>query len=1216
MAHHYISYDQTDGLEIARKLSYSLEKGLPKLSTWIVDQHVIGDDSAEEALNAIQTCDCFIALLTPNSNNENSRCKIELKKAIRYRKPICVVIGSTAATLIPRLENRITFTFKDSNNEIRLFLQQFDSYRGRKRTLEEYLDDIKNDLVYRENNETSDRLKREAESLRNEIDNLNKLIINKAEVINETKTRINLGIEREKRPDRNYAAIPTFKIINCPPSSVPSFFQDRIVETDLAAQFLKEESTKIVTIIGRGGVGKTAMTCRLLKHLEHGRLPNGNTAFDIGGIIYMNEIGSRPITFHNLFNDFLLLLNQDERNEIDSLQDNSQSTVESKLRKLIQLLPKKPIIVLLDNFEDKLEKESSKIIETELKDALVYLINAHDHSIKFVLTTRIRPVDFNFMLPNGIREINLSEGLDSPYAENLLKELDADGSAGIKSASDETLKKIKDFTRGFPRAIEAFYSILSVGIDTSVNELIETNVSTERVTQVLIGEAFNLLSDIEKKIMQGLAIYSFPVRPNAIDYLLRIFIPTIDSTKHLLRLYKMHFVRKEGGEFYLHPLDREYALARIPKKIELTDQYNFSFLELKRIAAEYIHKISLPRSEWRTLDDIIPQYREFNLLMDSKDYFSASHVLKQLQQFLDKTGGFTMLLMMAESLEKASDDKATKIMALEALSSANWRKGDLELAVSYQKKLVSLASENGEEVPIWIRGNLLIYQRDLVSSEESLSGFLDLLEEEYMPRNKATIHHNIAWSYKTLGYFDKAIYHAKEALMLQEDFGDVDGIEAQNHNYGTSVYQVNRQEALIYYNKALELSEQSSNPLWKANHLSSIASFYFDEGEIDKAIELQRQALEIKINISDLGGEADEMRNLSYFLFCKGNEEEAEKLSKKALDKAKDLRLNLSSYLTKLAKILIFRKRYSEALDYLSKAINNTKELDYEEYNLSGICYFLLNNSDNAISQFQIAKKNSEVYISRYLKNRSALAHNALACFGLSLLSIASKKNKEQAITNYKSSRDIDNGKGILIERKKLYKLLDQKIRFKDVFEAICEEEKENSPIVINSTKPLKAFISYSKIDGESNTDGVNYLEDFKKHLAPLSRFDKLITTWDDTQLMAGEDWDASIKENLDSSDIVFLLVSSDFLTTRYIIDEEIAIAMKRHGDKECLIIPIIIRKCGFTDIEMFKKLNAIPRKGKTIQSWKSNKDWNSMDDAWNHIYEEVKKLIRQFRAV
>jgi internalin A len=173
---------------------------------------------------------------------------------------------------------------------------------------------------------------------------------------------------------------------------------------------------------------------------------------------------------------------------------------------------------------------------------------------------------------------------------------------------------------------------------------------------------------------------------------------------------------------------------------------------------------------------------------------------------------------------------------------------------------------------------------------------------------------------------------------------------------------------------------------------------------------------------------------------------------------------------------------------------------------------------------------------------------------------------------------------------------------------------KDLNEVINNIMKPLKAFISYSKFDGKSNKHGENYLEDFKKHLAPLTTYNKLLTTWDDTRLIAGEEWDERIKEELNSSDIIFLLISPDFLNTKYIKDEELEIAIKRHDNGECKVVPIVLRKCGWTDIPMLSKLSGVPAKGTPIASWKNINFWPSVDDAWNDVYEEVKKVIQDFK--
>jgi internalin A len=175
-------------------------------------------------------------------------------------------------------------------------------------------------------------------------------------------------------------------------------------------------------------------------------------------------------------------------------------------------------------------------------------------------------------------------------------------------------------------------------------------------------------------------------------------------------------------------------------------------------------------------------------------------------------------------------------------------------------------------------------------------------------------------------------------------------------------------------------------------------------------------------------------------------------------------------------------------------------------------------------------------------------------------------------------------------------------------------KEARNEQLKASENKPLKAFISYSKFDGESNTGGLNYLEEFKKRLTPLSQYASLIKTWDDTLLIAGDEWDEKIKEELKNADVIFLLISSNLLNTNYIKENELKIAIQRQERKECIVVPVVLSACGWQDIPYLSKLNGIPRKGNTIASWQKNNDWKNIDDAWQHIYEEVKKLIQSFQ--
>src|SRR3990172_2023264 len=391
-----------------------------------------------------------------------------------------------------------------------------------------------------------------------------------------------------------------------------------------------------MTMVGRAGVGKTAMVCRLLKALERGELPDDLGEMKVDGIVYLSETGSHRVNFANVFADLSKLLPQETAEWLEGIYKNPQTATGDKMRALLDAFSGGRVILLLDNFENLVDPESLSLRDGELKDALNALLAGQHHAVKAVITTRIAPRDLAVCEPGRQHHLSLDEGLESPYAENILREMDADGRLGLKTAPDALLNKAREKTRGYPRALEALYAILSVDRYTTLEELLEISLPDE-VVQKLVGEAFNRLDPSAQKVMQALAVYNRPVSPAAIDYLLQPHLPGIDSAPALNRLVNMHFARREAGRYYLHPVDKEYAFGIIPSSLtppplpklgEGQGERVFTQHDLLNRAADYFVQARKPRAEWKKLDDLGAQLAEFELRCDARDYDTACSVLK------------------------------------------------------------------------------------------------------------------------------------------------------------------------------------------------------------------------------------------------------------------------------------------------------------------------------------------------------------------------------------------------------------------------------------------------------------------------------------------------------------------------------------------------------------------------------------------------------------
>ena len=145
---------------------------------------------------------------------------------------------------------------------------------------------------------------------------------------------------------------------------------------------------------------------------------------------------------------------------------------------------------------------------------------------------------------------------------------------------------------------------------------------------------------------------------------------------------------------------------------------------------------------------------------------------------------------------------------------------------------------------------------------------------------------------------------------------------------------------------------------------------------------------------------------------------------------------------------------------------------------------------------------------------------------------------------------------------------------------------------------PISLFYSYSHKDEALR-------KKLETHLS-LLRDQGVIRDWHDRRVEAGTEWDGIINENLDQAGMILLLVSADFLASRYCRDVEVARAMERHEAGTARVIPVILRPVDWHSAP-FGKLAALPRDGKPVTTWK-NRD-EAFTDIARGIREAAKSL-------
>jgi len=155
--------------------------------------------------------------------------------------------------------------------------------------------------------------------------------------------------------------------------------------------------------------------------------------------------------------------------------------------------------------------------------------------------------------------------------------------------------------------------------------------------------------------------------------------------------------------------------------------------------------------------------------------------------------------------------------------------------------------------------------------------------------------------------------------------------------------------------------------------------------------------------------------------------------------------------------------------------------------------------------------------------------------------------------------------------------------------------EPETAPKV----RAVNAFISYSHADAKLKSDLIT-------HLTPLKRLG-IISTWNDQEIKAGDEWEKAIATKLAKADLVLLLISADFIASEFCYTKELTTALDRHKAKKAMVIPVILRPCLWTDLP-FGSLQAVPPDAKPVTGW------DNQDEALMAVAKGVREAVQTLK--
>jgi hypothetical protein len=147
------------------------------------------------------------------------------------------------------------------------------------------------------------------------------------------------------------------------------------------------------------------------------------------------------------------------------------------------------------------------------------------------------------------------------------------------------------------------------------------------------------------------------------------------------------------------------------------------------------------------------------------------------------------------------------------------------------------------------------------------------------------------------------------------------------------------------------------------------------------------------------------------------------------------------------------------------------------------------------------------------------------------------------------------------------------------------------------STKAVNVFYVYDEEDEALQ-------KKLRTHLSLLRR-QNLIAELFPEKILPGDDVPTATNANLDTAEIILLLVSADFINSDYCYSTAMTRALQRKAENSARVIPIILKECDWQSAP-FHSLQVLPRNKQPIASAKN------LDEALKNIATELRFVIAQ----
>ncbi|MCG6551656.1 MAG: tetratricopeptide repeat protein, partial [Candidatus Magnetominusculus sp. LBB02] len=562
------------------------------------------------------------------------------------------------------------------------------------------------------------------------------------------------------------------------------------------------DKRRLITLLGAPGIGKTSIAQKL-REIVAGDFKDGVYFCSFQGIEGLDAL-------------------------IATINADVAHTADAKEETLFQWLGNKECLLILDNFEDPLEKDRSNV------QGFLRRLLEKARRVKLLITTR------DAVVLTGIEKVIKVKELERAYSEELTRKLAGDlGFADRLKGKD--LKGLLDELGDVPLAIVLAAPSLNLGVDNLTRELQnqnldilreygtdETNATKDQSLRKSLLLSYSKILDFNDRLL-FLVCSLFPAGLKQADAL--IILPAISAPNYQSLLNKSLITTADGNTYTMLAPIRTYAYDMFKKMI--AEKEIDAAIERRWIALclgkskEYYNTVrgKGKRAVKELINELPDMFRVLEYLISKSEKDDLLDVLLNLTDFA-RFVGITKEVM--SSLEKAKEIAKN---AGDILGEANciFCMGDVHLGESRNEDALKAFKD---ALPLFKQVG-------------------DILGEANCIRSMGDVHFRESRN-------EDALKAYEAALPLYQKVGDILGEANCIKGMGDVHLRESRNEdALKAYEDALPLFKQVGDISGEANCIRSMGDVHFRESRNEDALKAYEDALPLYQKVSGILGEAN-----------------------------------------------------------------------------------------------------------------------------------------------------------------------------------------------------------------------------------------------------------------------------------------------------------------------------------------------------------------------